>query len=405
MKQTPANLLRSAAAFLLLMAVMVQPVANAYVLNRTISASGSCPQLNAQPSGLGQTDRRWNPTLNANIFTTATGTARTNELEQVILDSFGVWTGVGTSLNSSSLAGLVRIANPGSNDCSSNDGLNTICFSQSASFQTGVLAFTANVTSDILGEHFGSKTSSFIGQILDSDVLFNPSVKFATPSALVANPTAYDLESVLAHELGHFFGFSHSGVLQAMMYAFASDPGTFKGDRPTPAKPDGPLADDDRAGLRVLYPNPADPNVGTISGRILPANLLSLAGIPSHAPGRTVTGIFGTQVVAIDADTGAVVAGTLGGWSCNPADPPIELDGFYEIKGLPVTDASNNPRRYVILVEPLDGPTDNRDISNALFDLCRNDVPTPCTLQTEVLPGSTLAVPKINKNFTTKIRP
>jgi hypothetical protein len=380
-------------AFLLVLGMITQPAAHAYVLNRTIAASGGCPQPNAQPSGVGQVDRRWNTTLGTNILTTGTGTARTTEVEQVILESFSVWTGVGTSLNPSSLAGLTRIANPGSNDCNSNDALNTICFAQSASFQTGVLAFTTSVTSDILGEHFGSKTSSFIGQIFDADVLFNPAVTFATPSALTA--TAYDLESVLTHELGHFFGFSHSAVLRAMMYPFAPDKGTFRGIRPTQTKPDAPLADDDRAGLRVMYPNPSDPNIGIISGFILSANpALSLAGLPPPSPTHpAVTGVFGAHVVAVDSDTGAVVAGTLGGWSCETGNLPTKFDGFFKIEGLPVADPQGNPRHYKIFVEPLDQPTDSTNIPGALADLCRSDVPQPCT------------VPAVNTNFTTKIKP
>ncbi len=389
-------------ACLLAMAVLVQPStapsAHAYVLNRTIPASpGGCPQLNRMPSTTSSVDRRWNPTLNANILTTSSLSLRIDEVENIVRASFDVWTSVGTSLQPNSLASLVRISSPGPNDCSSQDGRNSICFAQSASFSTGVLAFTTSVTSDIVPENFGPKTSSFFGQILDSDILFNPGETFATPTAL--NSSAYDMESVLIHELGHFFGFSHSGVLRAMMYPFAPFKGAFTGDRPSPATPSGPLADDDRAGLRVLYPNSADPNVGTISGFILPANPLSLTILTPPAPNRPFTGVFGTHVVAVDADTGAVVAGTLGGWSCDPADLPVRFDGFYKIEGLPVS------RNYKIFVEPLDGPTDNGDIRIALFDLCRNDVPKPCTLQTEVLPNDISPSPIIHKNFTTKIKP
>ena len=74
------------------------------------------------------------------------------------------------------------------------------------------------------------------------------------------------------------------------------------------------FGDDDRTGLRILYPDPADTvNVGTISGRILPANPLSL---PLSPPG--VTGVFGAHVVAVDQSRGAVIAATIAGWSCAP---------------------------------------------------------------------------------------
>jgi hypothetical protein len=102
-----------------------------------------------------------------------------------------------------------------------------------------------------------------------------------------------------------------------MMYPYAPTPGTFNGPRRSVQQPDAPLGDDDRTGLRILYPDPADPvNVGVISGHILPANPLSL---PLSPPG--VTGIFGAHVVAVDQSSGAVIAGTMAGWSCAVAGP------------------------------------------------------------------------------------
>jgi hypothetical protein len=396
--------LRIFAAALLVANLCVLPEAHAYVLNRTIAQAGGCPQVNAQRSSSGGVDRRWNTTLNSNIATTASGVLqRIAEVEAVIQESFSVWTAVGAGLSSTSLGTLTQIQNPTSNDCNSSDGLNTICFSQTASFSSGVLAFTITVTSDSLGETLGSKQSQFIGQILDADVLFNTSTttgfSFATPSALPINQSSFDLESVLIHELGHFFGFSHSAVLRAMMYPFAPPRGQFTGDRPTAQAPDAPLAEDDRAGLRVLYPNPQDPNKGVISGRILPANPISLAaGVAAQPTPGPLTGMWGTHVVAVDADTGAVVAGTLGGWSCNPSSPPTQFDGTFVIEGLPVGTVQN-PRRYKLFVEPLDSPTDASNIRNALIDLCRTDVPTPCTI-----PGGSTN-PSVNTNFTTKVKP
>lgn len=102
------------------------------------------------------------------------------------------------------------------------------------------------------------------------------------------------------------------------MYPFAPAPGTFSYARPTSQQPDAPLGDDDRTGLRVLYPDPADTvNMGSIGGRILPANPLSL---PASPPG--VTEVFGAHVVAVDASSGA----TLGGWSWL-APVPARFDG------------------------------------------------------------------------------
>ena len=60
------------------------------------------------------------------------------------------------------------------------------------------------------------------------------------------------------------------------MFPFAPAPGTISGTRPTTQQSDAPLSDDDRTGLRVLYPDPADTlHQGSISGRIIPANPLA----------------------------------------------------------------------------------------------------------------------------------
>jgi hypothetical protein len=168
------------------------------------------------------------------------------------------------------------------------------------------------ITADRIGVQFGSGApSSEVGEILDADIYFNPSdsrTSYATPLALSATPAAYDMESILTHEMGHALGFSHSAVRNAMMFPFAPTVGTFSGNWPTQGQPDGPLGEHDRRGLRVLYPDPADTlRVGAIRGHILNANPLSL---PASPPG--VTGVFGSHVVAVDAATGAVVGATVG---------------------------------------------------------------------------------------------
>ena len=392
-----------------LLQVAWPPPTQAYIFGYTVadmrqpvSQSGgtACPQpnhFNAAVAGI--IDRRWSTSLSANpvviLTQDQTPDGRLNEIEKVIKESFSVWTSVaGTSLRSTSLGPLTRTATQAA--CSA-DGLNTICFNQNDSqFISGVLAISRVVTSDQIGlQPFpNNPPASFVGEILDADILVRPadsSSTFATPGALPSQPTAFDLESVLVHELGHMFGFNHSGVWRAIMYPFAPPRGQFLGSRPTAQVPDAPLSDDDRTGLRVLYPDVNDTvHVGSIRGRIVPANPLSLPAQPGG-----VTGIFGGHVVALDNHTGAVVASALAGWSCSGSGPP-QFDGSYLLERLPV--GAN--QSYKIYVEPLDGPMSAGDVLSSTAALCRN------TLTDPGWPAQfACAVPAVTANFTTRVRP
>jgi hypothetical protein len=173
-----------------------------------------------------------------------------------------------------------------------------------------------------------------------------------------------------------------------MMYPYAPTPGTFNGPRRSVQQPDAPLGDDDRTGLRILYPDPADPvNVGVISGHILPANPLSL---PLSPPG--VTGIFGAHVVAVDQSSGAVIAGTMAGWSCAVAGP-AQFDGAYQLDHLPIGHI------YTVYAEPFDGVVSPGQITPALATLCRNSTTDPGWP-----PLQGCIVPAADISFTTRSR-
>jgi len=360
------------------------------------SGTTSCPQLTRfDVTTPGSINRLWSTSLGGSPATILTAdqtpTGQLNEIEAVIQTSLSVWTGVsGTLLTPSTLGALQRTSTLAA--CNSSDGLNTICFNQNdPGFTLGVLAFTRVVSADTIGVTLPSTgaPSTFIGEIMDADTLFLPgdaSVTFATPAALPSNPNAYDLESIMTHELGHTFGFNHSGVWAAIMFPFAPPPGQFAGPRPTAASPDAPLADDDRTGLRILYPDPADSvHIGSISGRVLPANPLALPISPAG-----VTGIFPAQVVALDNATGTVTAAALAGWSCN--DPgPAQFDGTFSLERLPVGTSQN----YQIYAEPLDGPVPLSSVIANLTSLCRNASSDPgwpaqygCTVPASAAPFS-----------------
>ncbi|HEV2490438.1 MAG TPA: matrixin family metalloprotease [Candidatus Acidoferrales bacterium] len=381
-----------------------------YTHNYTVPAAGGCPVPNHQDIGSAAPPllRQWSTSLPntippAILTVAAPGTsAQLTEIESAVSDSYGMWSGVsGTLLNAANfpnaLAPLGRtpVQNACTNDVLSNaDGINTICFNQSsAAFTTGVLSFTRLIIADAPAQSFGSAPPSvFPGQIVDADIFIrnDGQATFATPGALIttAGAGAYDLESILGHELGHIFGLDHSGVWRSIMFPFAPPPGTFLGDRPTSSAPDAPLADDDRVGLRSLYPDPADTlDAGFISGRILPANPFALAILPATATHEYVTGIFGGQIVAVDDTTGSVVASTIGGWTCDPSNPPARFDGSYTIGPLPVG------RSYLLYVEPFVGIVSPNDIAGGLFTLCGSPASPACT------------VPAIITNFNPRFRP
>jgi len=381
------------------------PTAQAYSFNmivpdvrQPISVSGgsACPVRTTQLSSAASISFQWSTALSKNPATIVTqnqtASGQLTEIEQVIAQSLAVWTGVsGTTLVPATLAPLRRTA--AENACGS-DGINSICFDQvDMAFTPGVLAFTRVITTDRLGVQVGSSpVATRLGQILDADIYFNPSdsgTSFATPQALAASPKSYDFESLLTHELGHSLGFSHSAVWSAIMFPFAPAPGTFSGIRPSAQQPDAPLGDDDRTGLRVLYSDPSDVvHQGSITGQILPANPLAL---PTSPPG--VTGVFGSQVVAVDSATGAAVGATLGGWSCT-APGPSQFDGKYEIDGLAVGHS------YTVYAEALNGAVDPSQFDNAIVSLCRNAVTDPGWP-----PLQGCVVPAVNISFTARTRP
>jgi hypothetical protein len=341
--------------------------------NSAASGGTSCPQLTRfDISTPGSVNRQWSTSLNGNIPTiiTADQTAsgQLTEIESAIGASLAVWTGVsGSALTPTSLGTLQWTSTQAA--CNSSDGINSICFNQNdPGFTLGVLAFTRVVSADTIGIVLPAtgNASTFVGEIMDADTLLVPgdgNTTFATPQALASHPNSYDLESIVTHELGHSFGFNHSGVWSAMMFPFAPSPGQFTGARPTAQSADAPLAEDDRAGLRVLYPNPSESvHTGTISGHVLPANPLALPLSPGD-----VSGIFPAQVVAVDNATGNVAAAVLAGWSCGGAGP-AQFDGTFSLQELAVGSLQN----YQIYAEPLDGPV---ILGNVIFNftsLCRN---------------------------------
>jgi hypothetical protein len=82
------------------------------------------------------------------------------------------------------------------------------------------------------------------GEIYDADMELNTADHDIKPVDGVLEPTAYDLQAVMTHEAGHFFGLAHSPVKDAVM--FASDEGHDIRKRS--------LTQEDVAGICAIYP-------------------------------------------------------------------------------------------------------------------------------------------------------
>ncbi len=105
------------------------------------------------------------------------------------------------------------------------------------------------------------------GEINEADIVLNPYPYSETGAALQfstdGTPGTYDLESTLAHEIGHLLGLSHSHVIGATMQASQALNGTYG----LPAITERTLSDADQAAARSLY-GPRE-KTGSIEGRIL----------------------------------------------------------------------------------------------------------------------------------------
>ncbi|HWR37541.1 MAG TPA: matrixin family metalloprotease [Clostridia bacterium] len=204
------------------------------------------------------------------------------------------------------------------------DGVNVVCFicTDSALNEAGTLAVTITTTADRAGQDTKhGQTSRFVGQILDADILFGPSVSYTT-----GGTSGHDLQTIATHEMGHFLGLDHSAVVRAVMFPFA--PGT----------PLQTLGYDDVAGVSSIYPKSTpDTPTGGISGTVRFA---------SSGP------VFGAHVFA-DSDT------TLTAFGSNIRKTPIGAltrpDGTYSIQGVPIDT-------YTVIAEPIDEPMTNSDL-------------------------------------------
>lgn len=82
-----------------------------------------------------------------------------------------------------------------------------------------------------------------------TEVNSTPSHPLTTQEPPPAGSGAYDLQAILTHEAGHFFGLAHAAETTSVMYAYYK-PGKIE------------LTSDDVAGLCAIYPQPAKSSGG-----------------------------------------------------------------------------------------------------------------------------------------------
>lgn len=170
----------------------------------------------------------------------------------------------------------------------SGDGINLI-----------TIADTPENNSIFAGGHGAGKTRVFYdessGAILEADIVLNPH-PFSTEGAPLqfstdGTPGTYDLESTLAHEIGHLLGLGHSYVIAATMQSRQGLNGIYK----QPALTERTLSEDDRARVRALY-GPLEGS-GAIAGSLVSGN-----------PGSEALRVEGAHVWAESLSSGRVIA-------------------------------------------------------------------------------------------------
>lgn len=163
------------------------------------------------------------------------------------------------------------------------------------------------------------------GEIGEVDIAINP-IPYSEDGALLqfstdGTPGTYDLESTLAHEIGHLLGLSHSNVIASTMQASQGLNGTYG----LPALSERTLSESDMAAVRSLYGSRE--KLGSVDGRILNSN------------GANLLPAVNAHVWIEDLPTGRVIASSL-----------TTSSGKFSINGIP-------PGSYRAMAEYRDGST------------------------------------------------
>ncbi len=273
-----------------------------------------------------------NPSVGSNVQGSAT-------VATVIATSFNTWLNApNAALQNQISAGPTSSV---SSETNSPKNINLICFvctDADFSKDSGTLAVTISTTATAINQdNFHGGLTSFVGQILKADISFSPNATWNTDNLCPAgSSTCQNLQVVATHEIGHFLGLDHSGVVRAIMFPAASN-------EPERLR----LSYDDVAGISFLYPKSIqDVATGAISGTVT---------FPAASGSSTGSPIFGAHVYAESTTTTNLFSSSFN-IRKSPVGTLTGVDGSYTITGLP-------PDTYTVTAEPLDGPVSNADVS------------------------------------------
>jgi hypothetical protein len=211
----------------------------------------------------------------------------------------------------------IRFTDDGVSDTAAagHDGRNTVSAIDDLFKDQGYIALTSNWWDDS-------------GHMTEADIQID-----------AASVNNYNVQQLVAHEVGHFLGLDHSAVLSSIMFPYVSN------------GPTTPLDSDERVAIATIYPKTDPASTATLMGRV------------NGDDGA----IFAAQVVAIDSD-GTTVASAL-----------TNESGDYVMRGVPAGS-------YRIYAEPLDGPVAVSNLSGVFRGAKLKAFPT------QFLPGPPLQV-------------